>query len=322
MPTKKKEMFKPYDAAAVPDSMPFPDLALVATTKGEETPVPKLNQHQRSWILDVALRGVDLQDLQTRVACAEFYDTPQDAAEEASLPALVAAWKLQNPKKAKKTTNKSAPADDDASDMEEDEGARAGVLRGYTRAGWQLAIQKVISNKRTADRNRKPTTNARDGSIPIAPATALAAYTGRDKFRDERHDEINEYSATLSGTNAGGKFRKAEAILWAKEDQALWESSAEASEENVDWEERQRLILGGFRHLVDTLNTGRKFRPFVANISMAWLDENNKAQATNPWVAEEYWLRERVETCNRAGKELSNVLSSVAGAEWYPLNRA
>lgn len=47
-----------------------------------------------------------------------------------------------------------------------------------------------------------------------------------------------------------------------------------------------------------------------------------KQEATNPWVAEEYWLRERVETCNRAGKELSNVLSSVAGAEWYPMNRA
>ncbi|KAJ7015987.1 hypothetical protein C8F04DRAFT_1203975 [Mycena alexandri] len=31
-----------------------------------------------------------------------------------------------------------------------------------------------------------------------------------------------------------------------------------------------------------------------------------KQEATNPWVAEEYWLRERVETCNRAGKELSN----------------
>ncbi|KAJ7027125.1 hypothetical protein C8F04DRAFT_1189936 [Mycena alexandri] len=277
MREKKKKMFKPYDAAAVPDSMPFPDLALVATIKGEETPVPKLNKHQRSWILDVALRGVDLQDLQTRVACAEFYDTvksdvfdakafqhvvqPQDAAVEASLPALVATWKLQTRRRPREQqTNLPRPT--------------------MTPATWRKmrAIQKVISNKRTADRNRKPTTNVRDGSIPIAPATALAklmglvAYTGRDKFRNKRHDKINEYSATLSGTNA------AEAILWAKEDQALWESSAEASEENIDWEEQQWLILGGFQHLVDTLNTGRKFRPFVANISMAWLDENNKAQ--------------------------------------------
>lgn len=42
------------------------------------------------------------------------------------------------------------------------------------------------------------------------------------------------------------------------------------------------------------------------------------AEAKDAWVAEKYWLRERVEACNRAGKELSNVLASVAGAEWYP----
>lgn len=82
-----------------------------------------------------------------------------------------------------------------------------------------------------------------DVSTPIAPATALsklmglAAYTGRDKFRDERHDEINEFATTVSGANAGGRFRKAEAILWAKEDQASWEAGAAACEENIDWEE-------------------------------------------------------------------------------------
>ncbi|KAJ7022859.1 hypothetical protein C8F04DRAFT_1194127 [Mycena alexandri] len=41
-------------------------------------------------------------------------------------------------------------------------------------------------------------------------------------------------------------------------------------------------------------------------------------EAKDAWVAEKYWLRERVEACNRAGKELSDVLSDVAGAEWYP----
>ncbi|KAJ7020782.1 hypothetical protein C8F04DRAFT_1196205 [Mycena alexandri] len=41
-------------------------------------------------------------------------------------------------------------------------------------------------------------------------------------------------------------------------------------------------------------------------------------EAKDTWVAEKYWLRERVEACNRAGKELSDVLSDVAGAEWYP----
>ncbi|KAJ7032692.1 hypothetical protein C8F04DRAFT_1184659 [Mycena alexandri] len=41
-------------------------------------------------------------------------------------------------------------------------------------------------------------------------------------------------------------------------------------------------------------------------------------EGKDAWVAEKYWLRERVEACNRAGKELSDVLSDVAGAEWYP----
>ncbi|KAJ7022697.1 hypothetical protein C8F04DRAFT_1194214 [Mycena alexandri] len=44
-------------------------------------------------------------------------------------------------------------------------------------------------------------------------------------------------------------------------------------------------------------------------------------EAKDAWVAEKYWLRERVEACNRAGKELSDVLSDVAGAEWYPAGR-
>ena len=71
---KPKEMFKRYDAAAVPDIMPFLELALVATTKGQETAVPKLNKHQQSWILDIALRSVDLASLETKKAATEFYD--------------------------------------------------------------------------------------------------------------------------------------------------------------------------------------------------------------------------------------------------------
>ncbi|KAJ7041598.1 hypothetical protein C8F04DRAFT_1177053 [Mycena alexandri] len=62
--------------------------------------------------------------------------------------------------------------------------------------------------------------------------------------------------------------------------------------------------------------------PCVPSWTVEEITVFQKQEATNPWVAEEYWLRERVETCNRAGKELSNVLSSVAGAEWYPMNRA
>jgi hypothetical protein len=71
----------------------------------------------------------------------------------------------------------------------------------------------------------------------MAKVFGLTSYTGRDKFRGERHDEINAHSRMLLGPgNAGGKFRKAEAELWANEDQAKWESAAEA-DEDVDWEE-------------------------------------------------------------------------------------
>jgi hypothetical protein len=103
-------------------------------------------------------------------------------------------------------------------------------------------MQKVISNKRSAGKSKlKTKMDDTDDRIPEAPASVLAkllglgAYTGRDKFRDDRHDEIHEYSKTLKGTmNAGGKFRRAEKLLWAKEDQVSWEAAV-ASDENVDW---------------------------------------------------------------------------------------
>ncbi|KAJ7846639.1 hypothetical protein B0H13DRAFT_2407768 [Mycena leptocephala] len=309
--TKVKEMFKPYDAEAVPDSMPFPELALVTTTKGEETAVPKLNQHQRSWILDVALRRIDLASLVTKKDAREFYDQvksdafdakafqhteqPGDRAEEACLPALVATWKQQNPtgnqKNKKNTKTKSGGDDGEASEEEqeqEDEGGRVGLLRGYTKAGWRWAIQKVISNKRTAEKHRKPTKDTKDTkSIPVAPAVALSklfgisASTGRDQFRLERHDEIQEHSKTLSGpVNAGGKFRKAEAELWAREDHALWEDAAD--DEEVNWKERQMLVAGGFQHMVEAVHATGKFRPLVATVVTAWVDEHGKLQLD--WV--------------------------------------
>lgn len=144
---KPKEMFKPYEPSDVPDIMPFPELALVATTKVEEIAVPRLNDHQRSWILDIGVRNLDLPTLKGK-AGRQLYDQvktnafeakafqhtpqPQDRAEEALLPGLIADWK-QKQRKNDKTTDKAA-ADDD----EEDEGGRGGVLRGYTKAGWRL----------------------------------------------------------------------------------------------------------------------------------------------------------------------------------------
>lgn len=68
----------------------------------------------------------------------------------------------------------------------------------------------------------------------LAKLLGLTAYTGRDKFLEERHDAISEYSKSLPGSiNEGGKFRHAEALLWAKEDQASWAKAA-AAEDDVD----------------------------------------------------------------------------------------
>jgi hypothetical protein len=128
--------------------MPFPELGGVGTTKGDEMAVPKLNEHQQSWILDIGVRDIDLPGLKGKAA-TEFYEkvktdafeakafqhTPQgtDGTEEARLPTLVAAWKQKRSKK----SNTSAADDDDASDQEEDKSGRGGLLRGYTKAGWR-----------------------------------------------------------------------------------------------------------------------------------------------------------------------------------------
>jgi hypothetical protein len=127
--------------------MPFPALVHVATTKTEETAVPKLNQHQRSWIFDIVLHGTDLAGL-SRKAKAEFYEKVKsdafeakafqhkaqlgDYEEEVCVPQLMATWKRENQKE--KTTR--VADDGDSSDDEEDKGTRVGLLRGYARAGW------------------------------------------------------------------------------------------------------------------------------------------------------------------------------------------
>ncbi|KAJ7201545.1 hypothetical protein GGX14DRAFT_399888 [Mycena pura] len=299
--SKPKEMFKPYDAARVPDIMPFPDLARVATSKGEEAAVPALNEHQRSWILDVGIRDIDLPSLSGKAALT-VYDRvkndafeakafkhskqPGDRAEEARLPALVAAWKQMH----QRAPSTAADDADSSADEGEDDGGHSTLLRGYSKAGWRSAIQKVISNRRSADSRKRKGKEVKAASHAMTPADksageasalskllGLAAYTGRDKFRDDRHDVIYELSATLPGENAGGKFRKAEGILWAKEDQASWEEAA-AVEENIDWVARQRLVPKGFKNMVENLHDSRKFRPFIAMMLMGWLDEDGHVQ--------------------------------------------
>ncbi|KAJ7314885.1 hypothetical protein DFH08DRAFT_820862, partial [Mycena albidolilacea] len=258
------------------------------------------------------IRDIDLPSLNGKAALA-VYDRvnnnafnakafkhkaqPKDCAEEACLPALVAAWKQKH-----QQAPSTAADNTDSSDEEEDNGGHATLLRGYSKAGWRSrrsnimvtkqAIQKVISNKRSADsrkrkgKDTKPATSSHattpadksaGKALALSKLLTLAAYTSRDKFRDDRHNIIYELSTTLPGENTGGKFRKAEGILWAEEDQASWEEAA-AVEENINWAERQRLVPKGFKNMVGNLHGSRKFRPFIAMMLMGWLDEDRHIQ--------------------------------------------
>ncbi|KAJ7856106.1 hypothetical protein B0H14DRAFT_2579053 [Mycena olivaceomarginata] len=279
--SKPKEMFKPYDAARVPDVMPFPDLARVATSKGEEAAVPTLKKHQRSWILDVGIRNIDLPSLNGKAALAVYdrvkndaFDAkafkhkaqPEDHAEEARLPALVAAWKQKHQR-----APSTAADDADSSDEEEDDGADIARRVGDLKRKGKDAKAATSSHATT------PANKSASEASALSKLLGLAAYTGRNKFRDDCHDVIYELSTTLPGEHAGGKFHKAEGILWAEEDQASWEEAA-AVEESIDWAERQRLVPKGFKNMVGNLHDSRKFRPFIATMLMGWLDEDGHIQ--------------------------------------------
>ncbi|KAJ7041717.1 hypothetical protein C8F04DRAFT_1252645 [Mycena alexandri] len=294
------DMFKPYNPTAVPDVMPFPPLGRVSTTKAEHTPVPKLNKYQRSWIFDVALRGQDLPNM-PQGDVKDFFEKvktdafeakafqhtvqPGDATEEACLPARITSWLAEHPQQAnnnqsKKKAKKSGDGND--SDTEEDAGARVGLLGGYPKAGWCLSIQKVLTNKRGAEKKviKRGGTSAEKTDV-IAQALALAkvfgiaTQNGRDKFREEHRYDIRDLSKTLPGANAGGNSRKAEAQLWVQEDHEEWAAAA-TTEKDVNWTERQQFVTGGVQHMVETLNAGGKFRPFLATMVMSWLDEHDE----------------------------------------------
>ncbi|KAK7050169.1 acid protease [Favolaschia claudopus] len=301
---KSKDNFDTYIEADVPPSMPFPSLAVVITTKNDEYAVPVLNNHQRAYLHDVALRDVDLltgnkkenaetnEKIKTAALKSKaFQHVPQegDETEERDLPALISAWKENEQKKkaqrkAKKngvaidTSDASATAGDDATPQDED--SRTNLLRGYRIIGWEKAIQRVITNKRTAQTNQQRQPSSSSSNPPSRALTKLyrlAAYKGRDKFRDECHDRIFAHSQTIPGSsNPGGKFNKALAELWAKEDQAAWEAKVETGEENVNWAERQELVTEGFADMVETVNNSPQFRNFMAAMIMIWVDDDGK----------------------------------------------
>ncbi|KAJ7028232.1 hypothetical protein C8F04DRAFT_1266134 [Mycena alexandri] len=257
------DMFKPYDATAVPDIMPFPALLRVATTKAQETPMSK----------DDLKAFYDTVKTDAFAAKA-FQHTVQagDPAEEAHLAAHVQRWLIANPPKMSGNKKSKKSTDGNDSDVEEDEGARVGCLRGYPRAGWRLAIQNVMTNKRTAEQKKRNTTTAEKTDVvppPLAMAKlfGITAQTGRDKFHEEHREEIRELSKMLPGAmNAGRKNRKAEAQLWANENHEDWDIAAMA-EEGVNWAERQELVTGAVQHMVEMLNTNER-----GELQLEWVE--------------------------------------------------
>ncbi|KAJ7224196.1 hypothetical protein GGX14DRAFT_386972 [Mycena pura] len=309
-----KEMFDPYNADDAPASMPFPD--------SEELAIPAIHRYQRSWIHDVGLRDSNIASVEDKKELNALCDKiktdalaseafshvvqPGDAAEEARIPELVTQWKQKH--RDSKAKRKGKNATDEDEDVEVDDSARssdrATLLRGYTHTAWRLAIQKVISNKRNAERTRlglskkhkaaRAQSSTAQASATPASSTqpsgtdarvlqkllGLTEYTGRDKFRADRHDAIREYSQTLTAKNPGGQFHRAEALLWEQEDHAAWNTAAAAEgvDENVDWVARQQLVGGGLKHLITKLHGTGKFRPFVATMLMAWVNTDGKIQ--------------------------------------------
>ncbi|KAJ6460024.1 hypothetical protein DFH09DRAFT_1114969 [Mycena vulgaris] len=229
-----------------------------------------------SWILDIGICGLDLPSL-TGKAAVKAYDKvktdafaakafqhtpgPNDATDEARVTTFVANWKqAQKDKKKKKKKADSVESDSDESDQEKDDDARGALLRAYPKAGWRLAIQKVLSNKRYAGKHQQDDTVVDEKATPDPSAAAMmkligiACATGRDKFRDDREDEINDLAKTLTGGNAGGKFRKAKAVLW----------------------QRQELVPGGVKHIVNHLHSTGRFHPMVMTMCMARLGEDRQ----------------------------------------------
>ncbi|KAJ7813080.1 hypothetical protein B0H13DRAFT_1925768 [Mycena leptocephala] len=66
------------------------------------------------------------------------------------------------------------------------------------------------------------------------------------------------------------------------------------------------------------------YSPFMSHVPCvpSWTADQVlllKAQEiVDPWVAERYWLRERVQDADRVGKDLSTLLTEVTRGEWFP----
>ncbi|KAJ6479061.1 hypothetical protein C8R45DRAFT_933841 [Mycena sanguinolenta] len=278
----ESKMWKLYDESQVPDCMPIPRLRNVEHTRSETVPTPKFSDCQRSWAFDIGLRDVNLgqmSDAEFNTLCSTLRKRMFKAK-----PFLHAA---------EEGDTKKNQADDegegkaDASEEEEDGTApgvdtakQADLLRGYSKAAWGITLDKLVRNKRhTAkvavkklEESNKNGDNGGGVSVnAVAQLLGLTQRTGHDKFSKERKDEIRALAETLPGSsNLGGKVRKAQSMLYAKEDGSEWDAAAMEVDENLDWNERQKIIILGLQQLVQGLHDSGQFRPFAIRMCMGW----------------------------------------------------
>ncbi|KAJ7688078.1 hypothetical protein B0H17DRAFT_1203267, partial [Mycena rosella] len=151
-------------------------LSHVVTAKGGEAAVPKLNDHQPELILDIGLRNLDLPGLTGKAALdvynrikSDAFDAkafqhtvrPQDRAEEATLLALVTLGNSSRRTRSRMPPTMGRQATRRKTKMD---------AEVYCRIQQGGAIQKVISNKRSAakrktkaDKTKTKADDAREG---------------------------------------------------------------------------------------------------------------------------------------------------------------
>ena len=66
------------------------------------------------------------------------------------------------------------------------------------------------------------------------------------------------------------------------------------------------------------ISVGMSHIPCVPSWTVSQITLLRAQERVDPWIGEKYWLRERVQDANRAGKDLSDLISAVAVGDWYP----
>ncbi|KAJ7053714.1 hypothetical protein C8F01DRAFT_1329428 [Mycena amicta] len=274
----------PYVESEVPSAMPMPPVAWIVKLAHEHIAVPTLNAHQRSYFhhnilspfdkseaLNEATRKKVLADALAGAPFQHQSTSPvQDAAEEAAVAAEVAA----------SGTPKGGPKA-----VGTDRDAVRATVRGFTRQGWEYALNKIIGNLWNAKKNKVLKTQAASSSAASTSASNanlttanamnildLVEYTARAKFDNENRDAITALAKTYEGGNAGANTNKAEKALWMNADHQKWQVALEEELAMVSDAQRMAVLATGISNALGKLQATGRFPDFVATIEFGYFD--------------------------------------------------